>query len=29
MVGVQAAHETAQILERLAKCEGLDECQMS
>ena len=27
MVGVQAGHETAHILERLAECEGLDECQ--
>jgi hypothetical protein len=27
MVGVQAGHETAHILERLAKCERLDECQ--
>ena len=26
MVGVQAGHETAQF-ERLANCEGLDECQ--
>jgi hypothetical protein len=27
MVGVQAGHETAHIFERLAQCEGLDECQ--
>jgi len=27
MVRVQAGHKTAHILERRAKCEGLDECQ--
>jgi hypothetical protein len=27
MVGVQASHETADIFEWLAKCEGFDECQ--
>jgi hypothetical protein len=27
MVGVQAGHETAHIIERPTKCEGLDECQ--
>jgi hypothetical protein len=27
MVGVQAGHETAHIFQRLANCEGLDECQ--
>jgi hypothetical protein len=27
MVGIQAGHETAHIFERLAKCEGLDQCQ--
>jgi len=27
VVRVQAGHETAHIFERLAKCEGLDECQ--
>ena len=28
MVGVQAGHETTYIFERLANCEGLDECQI-
>jgi hypothetical protein len=27
MAGVQAGHETADIFERLAECEGCDECQ--
>jgi hypothetical protein len=27
MVGVQAGHETADIFDRLAKCEGFDEGQ--
>jgi len=27
MVEVQAGHETADIFERGAECEGLDECQ--
>jgi len=27
VVGVQAGHNTAHIFERLANCEGLDQCQ--
>ena len=27
MVGVQAGHESAHIVEWRAECEGLDECQ--